>query len=105
MGNDSTVVLSDEPLFRQTHLTDEEIAAVLGIGFSAMRYNRRNLNMPTGVRLLFDCVTFTGRTMRKTRNFTAVEEFRLWLVAHRPHCLPALDKLIEAKAALPGAGE
>ena len=105
MDNDSTVVLSDEPLFRQAHLTDEEISTILGVGPSSLKYYRRALGMPYGVRLPFYCVAFTGRTMRKTKNFTHVEQFKEWLVAHRPAALAALSKLLADKAALPGAGE
>lgn len=93
------------PSFYQTHLTDEEISVVLGVTHTTLRHNRRNLNMPIGTRHPADVVAFTGRTIRLSRNYTPVEQFKEWLVAHRPTALVALNNLIADKAASSEQGE
>lgn len=105
MGNDSTVVLSDEPLF-QTHLTDKEIAALTGIGIRSVKDYRQRRGMPFGKRHPFECQTYNGKTMRVAHNLTPVDDMRAWFMATgRTKALAALDKLIADKAASPIDGE
>lgn len=105
MGNDSTVVLSDEPLFH-SHLTDDEIAEVTGLKAKSLKTYRITKGLPKGTRLRAACQTYYGATIFRTRNFTHVDALRAWLVVHRPGALTELDNLMAGKlAASPEAGE
>lgn len=103
MGNDSTVVLSDEPLF----LTDEEMAALADLSLSAVRFYRHDGRLPPGKHKLVEGVSYSGRRFRAKRTFTPVEAARAWFTAdNRVDALAALDKWIADKlAASSVAGE
>ena len=91
-----------KPLF----LTDEEISAVTGLALRSLKSYRLKDGLPYGTRQPFLCTTYTGATRRLSRNYTDAALIRTWLVqVGRNHCLPALNKLIEAKAASPEVGE
>lgn len=94
MDNDSTVVLSDEPLF----LTDEEMAALADLSLSAVRFYRHDGRLPPGERRLVEGVSYSGRRFRNYRTFTPVEAVRAWFEFDgRTDALAALDKLIASK--------
>lgn len=99
MGNDSTVVLSDEPLFR-SHLTDEEIAEVADMTVKTVRHYRWVNRLAQGERLLVERTSYSGRLVRIKKIFTSVDDVRAWLeVDGRNDALAALDKLMASKLA------
>lgn len=105
MDNDSTVVLSDEPLFL-THLTDGEIASVADIALKTVQFYRCDGVLPPGERLFVERKAYSGRRVRIKKNFTHVDDVRAWFMATgRTKALVALDRLIADKAVSPEVGE
>ena len=105
MDNDALSHGQLEPLFH--FLTDEDISSITGLNLKTLRNRRSRNDLAPSKRLLVDRVTYSGKAIRISKNFTHVDDLRAWLEAGgRTDALAALDKLLADKlAASPEQGE
>lgn len=102
MDNDALSHGKLEPLF----LTDEDLASIMCLDIRSLRNFRSQNNLAPSKRVLVDRISYSGKRVRISKNFTHVDDLRAWLEAHRPQSLPTLDKLIADKLATsPEQGE